>query len=128
MKATAAPAAITQRSGRGPTARRGPGRSGRGAGGRRSRLGSGEPERAHLVEARGRPRRADLDGERSADDERRRRRAVAVVGSRRALDFLCIGLLWIALAGAGVALLWSPGVDLDPAGLGFAFGAAIGSS
>jgi inner membrane transporter RhtA len=42
-----------------------------------------------------------------------------VIGSRRALDFV-----WIALAGAGVALLGSPGVDIDPVGLAFAFGAA----
>lgn len=47
--------------------------------------------------------------------------AVAVAGSRRALDFL-----WIGLAGGGVALLGSPSVDLDPVGLAFAFGAAVG--
>jgi inner membrane transporter RhtA len=47
--------------------------------------------------------------------------AVAVAGSRRPLDFL-----WIALAGCGVALLGSPSVDLDPAGIGFALAAAAG--
>jgi inner membrane transporter RhtA len=45
--------------------------------------------------------------------------AVAVFGSRRAVDFL-----WVVLAGAGVALLGSPSVDIDPVGLAFAFGAA----
>jgi inner membrane transporter RhtA len=44
--------------------------------------------------------------------------AVAVIGSRRVLE-----LVWILLAGAGVALLGSPGVDVSIAGLGFALGA-----
>jgi inner membrane transporter RhtA len=47
--------------------------------------------------------------------------AVAVIGSRRAVDFL-----WVGLAGAGIALLGSPSVDLDPVGLAWAFGAAVG--
>lgn len=41
--------------------------------------------------------------------------AVAIAGSRRRRD-----LLWVALAGAGVALLGSPSVDVDGLGLGFA--------
>jgi inner membrane transporter RhtA len=44
--------------------------------------------------------------------------AVAVALSRRPLD-----LAWIALAGAGVALLGSPTVDVDGVGLLFALGA-----
>ena len=47
--------------------------------------------------------------------------AVAVAGSRRVVDFV-----WIGLAGAGVALLGSPTVDLDPVGLAFALAAAAG--
>lgn len=44
--------------------------------------------------------------------------AVAVALSRHLRD-----LLWVALAGAGVALLGSPTVDVDKAGLAFAAGA-----
>jgi inner membrane transporter RhtA len=44
---------------------------------------------------------------------------VAVAGSRRLRDFV-----WIALAAAGVALLGSPTLDLDPVGIAFALGAA----
>jgi inner membrane transporter RhtA len=42
--------------------------------------------------------------------------AVAVAGSRRALD-----LLWVALAAAGIVLLADPGGSLDGMGVGFAF-------
>jgi inner membrane transporter RhtA len=44
---------------------------------------------------------------------------VAVAGSRRPRDFV-----WIVLAAAGVALLGSPTVDLDPVGIAFALSAA----
>jgi inner membrane transporter RhtA len=44
---------------------------------------------------------------------------VAVAGSRRLRDFV-----WIALAAAGVALLGSPTLDLDPVGIAFALAAA----
>jgi inner membrane transporter RhtA len=44
---------------------------------------------------------------------------VAVAGSRRARDFV-----WIVLAAAGVSLLGSPSVDLDPVGIAFALAAA----
>ena len=46
--------------------------------------------------------------------------AVAVYGSRRRLDFA-----WIVLAGAGVALLGSPTVDVDGLGLVLALGAGV---
>ncbi len=44
---------------------------------------------------------------------------VAVAGSKRASDFT-----WIVLAGAGVALLGSPTVDIDLLGMAFALAAA----
>lgn len=44
--------------------------------------------------------------------------AVAVAGSRHARD-----LLWVALAGAGIALFGSPTVDVDKVGLALAAGA-----
>jgi inner membrane transporter RhtA len=46
--------------------------------------------------------------------------AVAVAGSRRRLDFV-----WILLAGAGVALLGSPTVDVDGVGLVLALAAGV---
>ncbi len=46
--------------------------------------------------------------------------AVAVAGSRRPLDFV-----WVALAGAGIALFGSPTLDVDRLGLVFAAGAAV---
>jgi inner membrane transporter RhtA len=46
--------------------------------------------------------------------------AVAIAGSRRKLDFV-----WIALAGAGVALLGSPTVDVDGIGLVLALAAGV---
>ena len=45
---------------------------------------------------------------------------VAVLGSRRALDFL-----WVGLAGTGIALLGSPRADVDGTGLALAAGAAF---
>jgi inner membrane transporter RhtA len=44
--------------------------------------------------------------------------AVAVAGSRRALD-----LLWVALAAVGIVLLADPGGSLDATGVAFAFAA-----
>ena len=46
--------------------------------------------------------------------------AVAVAGSRRAIDFL-----WVVLAGAGVVLLGSPTVDVDHVGLVLALAAGV---
>lgn len=46
--------------------------------------------------------------------------AVAVLGSRRLLDWV-----WIVLAGCGVVVLVGPSGTADPLGLAFAFGAAV---
>jgi inner membrane transporter RhtA len=45
---------------------------------------------------------------------------VALAGSRRPRD-----VAWVVLAGAGVALLGSPGTDVDALGAAFAFGSAV---
>lgn len=48
--------------------------------------------------------------------------AIAILGSRRRLD-----LLWVVLAGTGVALLSGGGAEaIDPVGIGFALLAAVG--
>src|SRR5262249_2578821 len=49
--------------------------------------------------------------------------SVAVLGSRKLID-----VVWVVLAGAGIALItpWTSGRGVDPVGVAFAFAAGVG--